>query len=114
MKNFLLGVFLFIIAQVIIWFQTNSQFIWDWPRKNPIWIAIITATPAAYILIMATNYMAAYYHGELWPVRIVGFSIGILIFALMTKYWMGQGLDLKTIVSICIAAILILIQIYWK
>lgn len=107
------GALLFAVCQVIIWLQTNGQFLWPWFKKNP-WILAISGIPVSFAYIYATRWLVEYFDGQLWPVRFVGFSIGIATFAVMTYLLMGEGITLKTLVSILLCFLIIYIQFFWK
>lgn len=114
MRNLLIGIGLFTLAQSLIWFQTNGQFIWPFFKKNPLVISIIGGTLISYIFIKGTWLVAQYYEGLLWPGRFLGQATGIVIFAFMTFIFLNEGLTLKTTISLILASILIGIQIFWK
>jgi len=114
MGGFAYGVFLFLIAQALIWIQTNGQFIWPWFKKNPIIISILGGSVISYIFIMATRYVVEYFDGLLWPGRFIGFASGIFVFTILTWYFMGEGINMKTGVSLVLASALIAIQLFWK
>lgn len=105
---------LFLTGQTLIWFQTNGQFISPWAKKNPWIISILGGTIISYMFIKATALIAGYYDGALWPGRFIGFSMGICSFAYLTWYFMGEGINIKTAVSLCLAFALIMVQIFWK
>ena len=112
-KNIAIAFLLFFIAQAMIWYQTNSQFISDWAKQRPMLIACM-GVPISYILIHATKYVVAGYDGLLWPGRLIGFSTGMLIMAFCTYIHLGEGITLKTGVTLTLALIIVLIQLYWK
>lgn len=114
MGGFVYGVFLFLIAQALIWIQTNGQFIWPWFKKNPIIISILGGSVISYIFIMATRYVVEYFDGLLWPGRFIGFASGIFVFTILTWYFMGEGINMKTGLSLILASALIAIQLFWK
>jgi len=114
MGGFTYGVFLFLIGQALIWIQTNGQFVWPWFKKNPIIVSILGGSVISYILIMATRYVVEYFGGLLWPGRFIGFASGIIVFAFLTWYYMGESINLKTGVSLLLASALIAIQLFWK
>jgi hypothetical protein len=114
MNKFIIAFLLFFIAQSAIWFQTNGQFIWPWFKKNPILISIIMGSIISYIVIYGTKYMVEYYDGLLWPGRFIAFGSGIISFTFLTWYFMGEGITIKTIISLVIACSLIGIQLLWK
>jgi hypothetical protein len=105
---------LFFGGQTLIWFQTNSQFFSPWAKKNPILLSIVGGTVISYMFIKATAMIAGYYDGALWPGRFIGFSLGITSFAFLTWYCMGEGINLKTWISLGLAFTLICVQLFWK
>ncbi len=52
--------------------------------------------------------------GLLWPARFIGFSIGMLQYALFVNYYFSEGMNLKTWVSLSLCFVLIGIQVLWK
>ena len=114
MKGLLAGMLLFLAGQTLIWFQTNGQFISEWAKKNPLIISILGGTIISYMFIKATALIAGYYDGALWPGRFIGFSMGITSFAFLTWYFLDEGINIKTAVSLCLAFALISVQLFWK
>ena len=114
MKNLLAGVSLFILSQILIWIQTNGQFVWPWFKKNPILVSLMGGTLISYLFIKGTWLVAEHFGGALWPGRFIGQATGILVFALMTFILLNEGINTKTAISLVLAALLIGIQIFWK
>ena len=112
-SNVLTGLLLFIITHIIIWFQVNGQFVWPWAKEHP-WTMAILGLPISYVLIIATKYIVEGFDGLLWPGRLVGFGSGMIIMALLTWYFMGEGLNTKTLASLLIATGLVCVQVFWK
>ena len=113
MNNILIALLLFTIGQAMIWFQTNGQFVWPWEKENPMLMALI-GFPISYILIIATKYVVAGFDGLLWPGRLVGFGSGMIVMAILTYCYMGEGITTKTLVSLVLATTLVFIQVLWK
>ena len=109
-----MGAFLFVVAQSLIWIQTNGQFVWPWFKKNPIIISIIGGSVISYIFIRATALVAEHFEGLLWPGRFLTQGIGIVVFFLMTLLLLNEGVNTKTAISLVLAVILISVQIFWK
>lgn len=105
---------LFLVGQTLIWFQTNGQFINDWAKRNPFIVSLVGGTVISYMFIHATRLIAEYYGGLVWPGRFIGFSMGITSFALLTWVFMGEGINMKTAVSLILAFALIAVQLFWK
>lgn len=114
MKNLIVGVSLIFIGQILIFFQTNGQFFIPWFKKNPFIVALVGGTFISYLLIHGTSYMVTYFGGTLWENRLLGFGVGMMSFGLLTYIFMGEGITLKTGVSLLLALALVLIQIFWK
>ena len=113
MKHILAGFFLFFLGQLLIWFQTNSQFLSQWCKEHPSILAIC-GVPISYILILATTQVVQGFDGSLWPGRLLGFASGMIVMAICTWWFMGEGITTKTIISLLLSAVLVLIQIFWK
>ena len=114
MNNLILAFLLFFVGQGLIWFQSNGQFVWPWFKQNPWTISLIFGTLASYIFIKATAAAVSHFDGMLWPGRFIGFSSGILVFATCTYMFLGEGINLKTTVSLLLAFALVCVQVFWK
>lgn len=114
MRNLITGVLLFFIGQTLIWFQTNGQFLYPWAKRNPLILSLVGGTTISYMFIKATAFIATYYDGAIWPGRFIGFSMGIASFTFLTWYFMDEGINTKTLVSLCLAFALITVQLLWK
>jgi hypothetical protein len=106
-------VLLFAIGQVSVWFQSNGQFISEWFKNNS-FILSLFGIPISYVYINATKYGGLAFGGNLWPQRFIGFSVGIMAFAILTNNFLGEGINLKTGLSLFLSFIIILIQIFIK
>ena len=114
MSKLLAGVGLFLFGQILIWYQTNGQFKWEWCAKNPFAMALIFSIPISFAFIIATKYVVGYFDGSLWPGRFIGFATGITSFAILTSFYMDEGINAKTMISLVLATALVAIQILWK
>jgi hypothetical protein len=100
---------MFVVGHMLVWTQSNGQFKWDF-FKNNLWFTCLMGLPLSYIFITATK-LGYEFFGNLWPLRIIGFSIGTIVFSFMTFYFMGEGLTPKTIICILLSVIIILVQV---
>jgi hypothetical protein len=50
----------------------------------------------------------------LWPGRFLGFSIGMVVYAVFTSWIFNEGISMKTAVSLGLCLLLITIQVFWK
>ena len=111
--NLALGVALFFIGQTIIWFVTNAQFLNEWYADRP-WLMTLIAAPVTYLFIIATKYCADHFNGMIWPGRLIGFAMGMIIFTLLTSYLMKEPFTAKVAISLTLATMLVCIQVFWK
>ena len=112
-KDIAIAFVLFITAQAMIWYQTNSQFFNEWAKERPMTMALM-GVPISYILIYASRFVVSGFDGVLWPGRLIGFSTGMIIMAVLTYLHLGEGITLKTGITLLLAFIIVMIQLYWK
>jgi len=49
--------------------------------------------------------------GNLWAVRFMGFATSMLTFPIMTWLYLGEAITLKTIITILLAIIIMILQL---
>ena len=114
LNKLLLGILCFAFGQVIIWYQTNGQFISKWVKEHPFIMAATLGVPISYSFIMGTKYIVEHFNGQLWPGRLLGFGIGAICFGILTYFHVGEGITSKTAVSLILAVTLVMVQVLWK
>ena len=67
--------------------------------------------PMAYLFISATRIGYEVFDDKLWPVRVLGFSIGTIVFSSMTYFVLEEALTFKTYISLLLCIFIILIQV---
>ena len=107
------GTLLFLLGQTLVWYQINGQFLSEWVKKNPLIISLL-GVPISYVYIVATDHLVTAFDGELWPQRLIGFSMGMISFAFLTWFHLDETLTLKTAVTLALAFAIVLIQVFWK
>ncbi len=112
--NLIYACILFCVGQIIIWVQSNGQFLWPWWKNNPLLVSFTLGGLASYLFIKATYYTYTYFSGQLWPGRFIGFSMGILVFSVLTWLIMNEGITMKTLISLLLATSLLLVQLFLK
>jgi multidrug transporter EmrE-like cation transporter len=111
--NLLLGMLYGLIAQILTFLQLQGNIKYNWFEKYPL-ILLSTAIPISYLFIKSVEHLVAYYDGQIWPSRLIGFAIGIIVFGLMSYYLFKEPLSLKTIVCLVLGGCILGIQILWK
>ena len=112
MWNIILSALLFLIAQIGVWFQSYGVIKIPWIKDNQ-WIVYLAAIPITFLFVEGTK-IGFEGFGNAWPIRFLGFAMGILSFSFLTYYFFGESLTPKTIISIVLSLFIILIQVLWK
>jgi hypothetical protein len=107
------GTLLFLLGQTLVWYQINGQFLSEWVKKNPLIMSML-GIPISYVYIVATRDLVIAFNGELWPQRLIGFSMGMISFAFLTWFHLNQAITLKTATTLALAFTIVLIQVFWK
>ncbi len=107
------GFLIFILAHIIVFFQLNGQFKWEWFKEHE-WVMAIIGIPISFLYIWGTRYTVEGFEGLLWPTRFIGFGAGIMVYTILVSYFFNEGITLKTAVSLVLAIILIFVQVLWK
>ena len=104
-------IILFLLCNILVWYQLNSQLVWDWAKssKSMWWMALL-GVPISLLFWWCTK-LGYEAFGSLWPVRILGFAMSMLTFPVMTWIYLGEVITLKTFVSIALAIIIIILQL---
>ena len=113
LKAFLIGICLFLLGHVLAWFQLNSQFFNEWFKNNSL-ILVLFGIPISYTYLYATKYAYIGFGELVWPGRFVGFAIGMIVFGICTATILGEGITIKTGISLTLALALVCVQIFWK
>ena len=108
-KEILYCVLILFFTQIVIWFQLNAQVKWDWFKDNYLLMSIL-GIPISYALLYSTKYGYAGF-GELWPIRLLGFAVGMMTFPFITYMVLGEGITLKTGISVVLAAVIMILQL---
>jgi len=114
MNKLLIAFACYFVGQIAVWFTTNAQFFSKWAANHPWFMALIVSGPTTYLFLIGTKYCAEYFDGALWPGRFIGFGLGMISFAILTYFIMNETMNIKTIISLALATILVAVQILWK
>jgi hypothetical protein len=113
MNKLLIGVLYGVIAQILTFLQLQGNIKYGWFQKYPV-LMLLAAMPISYLFIKSVENFVAAYNGEIWPSRLIGFGIGVIIFTLMSRIMFGEPFTSKTAVCLALGTAIVLIQILWK
>ena len=113
-KELLLGIVYFFVGQVLVWYQSNSQFVWDWWKDKPVITALIYSIPISLLFWYGTKHIYDS-TSQLWTARFLGFGMGYLTFPILTYYYLNESMfTTKTLLCTALAVMILLIQVFWK
>ena len=111
-KYIVISTLLFVFAQILIWYQLNSQLVWDWAKTSKsMWFMSLMGIPISLLFWYATK-IGYVGFGNLWAVRFIGFATSMLTFPLMTYLYLGEAMSVKTLLTLALATVIMLIQIF--
>ena len=108
-KEILYCILILFFTQIVIWFQLNAQVKWDWFKDNYLLMSVL-GMPISYALLYSTKFGFQGF-GELWPIRLLGFAVGIISFPVITYLVLGEGVTLKTGISLILGTVILLLQL---
>jgi len=109
LKGFIYG----LIAQVITFLQLQGQMKYS-ILKNNTWFVVLLGLPISYLFMISVKHFVAAYDGQIWPSRLIGFGIGVVVFGLMSHWLFKEPFTLKTLICLGLGSLIVLIQILWK
>jgi hypothetical protein len=111
--KFLIGFGFGALAQIFTFIQLQGQFRWEWFKQHPILISLM-GIPISLLYLGSVKYLVEYFEGQLWPSRLIGFSIGAMVFSYMAHSWFQEPFTLKTLICLGLAFCIMLVQLFWK
>jgi multidrug transporter EmrE-like cation transporter len=108
-KGFIYG----LIAQVITFLQLQGQLKYE-VLKNNTWFVVLLGLPISYLFMISVKHFVTAFDGQIWPSRLIGFGIGVVVFSLMSYWLFKEPLTPKTLVCLGLGSLIVLIQILWK
>lgn len=82
-------------------YQLYGQFVHDHFKKYQLYL-ILLSVPCTWISIYAIQLITEHFNGEMWPNRILTFSVGIVMFTVLTTIYFSETITTKTFTLIWI------------
>jgi multidrug transporter EmrE-like cation transporter len=111
--DLIIGILYGIVAQILTFLQLQGNIKWGFLQKYPI-LTLLSAIPLSYMFLKSVEHIVKSFNGEIWPSRLIGFSIGIIVFALMSYIIFKEPITLKTVICLILGMIILAIQILWR
>ena len=111
--DLLKGFFFGVLGQIFSFLQLQGSVKFGWYEKYPA-IILLSSIPAAWFYIKSVEGLVHHFDGQLWPSRLIGFGIGIVVFVTLSMLMFKEPLTTKTLICLGLAATILGIQILWK
>ena len=107
----LITILIFFVNNILIWYQLNGQLVWPfWKTWKGIPLSLLMGIPITALFWWATK-IGYQGFGNLWSVRFLGFATSMMTFPIMTWLYLGEVITLKTIITMVLALIIMLLQL---
>ena len=111
--NLFYGILFGLIGQVGSFMQLQGGIKYGWYPKY-LWLSMLVAIPLSWFYLKSVQHFVKAFEGEIWPSRLLGFSLGIITFTLMSGILFKEPFTAKTIVSVLLGFIIVAIQVLWR
>jgi len=109
----LLATLFMTLGQIGSFMQLQGSIKYGWSEKY-LWLLLLSGIPISYLDIKSVNLYVQGFGGQIWPSRLVGFALGVVIFTILSSVLFQEHLNLKTVISLILAFTIVGIQIFWK
>ena len=113
LSNLLYGILYGTIGQFLSFMQLQASIKYGWHQKY-FWLILLVGVPNTWVYMKSVNHFITAFDGEIYPSRLLGFSIGITVFAFMGWLLFNEVITAKTVVCLLLAVCIVLIQVLWR
>jgi multidrug transporter EmrE-like cation transporter len=111
--NLIYGLLWGLFAQVVTFLQLQGQIKYDL-LKNNTWFLVLMGIPISYMFMQSVKNFVLAFDGQIWPSRLLGFGLGVIVFSVMSAFLFKEPFTMKTISCLFLGLCIILIQLFWK
>ena len=78
------------------------------------WFSLLMGIPISFCFMISVKNFVGAFDGQIWPSRLIGFGIGVMVFTVMSYFMFREPLTPKTLICLGLGILIILIQIFYK
>ena len=111
--NIFWGIVWGILAQVTTFLQLQGRLKYDILKDN-MWFTILMGIPISFMFMQSVKYFIDAFDGQIWPSRLLGFGLGVIVFTIMSELLFKEPITAKTGICLGLGLCIILVQLFWK
>jgi multidrug transporter EmrE-like cation transporter len=111
--NIIWGILWGLAAQITTFIQLQGQLKYQW-MKDYTWVVVLMGIPISFMFMQSVKNFVVGFNGEIWPSRLIGFGIGVIVFTVMSEILFKEPLTTKTGLCLFLGICIIAIQVFWK
>ena len=111
--NLIWGIIWGLAAQITTFLQLQGSLKYD-ILKNNTWFTVLLGLPISYLFLISVRNFVAAFDGQIWPSRLLGFGIGVIVFTVMSELLFKEQFTLKTGICLFLGLLIIITQLFWK
>jgi hypothetical protein len=112
-NKILIGIFFALLGQIGSFIQLQVAIKYNWYEKY-LWVILFSSIFTSWLYIKSVSFIADGFGGQIWPGRLLGFSIGMVVFTFMSVILFKESFTIKTIICLSLSFCILLIQLFWK
>lgn len=109
----IIGIIYSFFAATLTYLQLQGNIKYNWYEKYPI-IVLSLSVPISWLYIKSVENIVKYFDGQIWPSRLIGFSVGIVVFTVFSYIFFKEPITLKVFISLILAFSILFIQLFMK
>lgn len=112
-SKIIIATILMILGQIGSFMQLQGAIKYGWYEKY-MWVILLSSVPISYLYIRSVNMYVEGFGGEIWPSRLIGFALGIMVFTILSTVLFKEMMTLKTGICLMLSITILAIQLFWK
>lgn len=109
----LIGIIYGALGQLGSFMQLQGSYKYGWDKKY-MFLILILSVPITWLYMKSVGYFIEAFDGQIWPSRLIGFGVGVIIFTLMSIFLFKEPLNLKNGLCLFLGFLIVMIQLSFK
>jgi membrane protease YdiL (CAAX protease family) len=112
-QKILLGILFGLFGQIGTFLQLQGSYKFGWYKDYYIWI-VLASVPLGWLYIKSVNFFIEGFGGQIWPSRLIGFGVGVIVFTCMSILLFKEPLNFKNGLCLSLGFVIVCIQLFLK